>query len=107
MEAVTSRRGARKKIRHGIEIQAPAEVAVENLGNGSASKFVTKFDVVLPGFPGNIVDVVPVGIHAVARIAFVGAQLRETRPGNRNDRQSKIEGIVIVRRADTYRIQTD
>src|SRR5208283_3398788 len=71
------------------------------------AEFVTKFDVVLACLPGNVVDVVPVGVHTVPRIAFIGAQLRKTGIGDGHDRQSEVEGIVGVRRVRADGVQTD
>ena len=65
---------AMKSLRSNRKSKFASEAAIENLRNGSAAKFVAELDVVLSGFPGNIVDVMPVGVDALARVAIVGAQ---------------------------------
>src|ERR1700730_729044 len=69
-------RGARKKTSQTAEMNSTAEIDIKNLPKGSAAEFVAEFDIVLAALPGNVVDVVPIGIHAVAEIGRTGAELR-------------------------------
>src|SRR5262249_4030565 len=64
-----------------VEGQGAAENAVEELRNRGTAEFVAEFDVVLAGLPRNIVDVVPVGVDALAGMGLVGTQLRQRAAG--------------------------
>src|ERR1700736_4721408 len=61
------------------EIKGSTESAIEDLGYGSAPEFVAEFNVVLTMLPGNIVDEMPVGIHALARVTLVGTDRSKSR----------------------------
>ncbi len=80
-----------------IEVERSAESAIENLRDGGAAELVAELDVVLAGFPGNVVDVMPVGVHALAWIAIVRAEGSETasRAANRNFGQTEIVGSAF------------
>ena len=53
--------------------QAAAEPPVEDLRNGSAPELVTKLNIVFASLPGDVINVVPVGVHALTGIALVRA----------------------------------
>src|SRR5262249_36911385 len=62
-----------------------------------------EFDVVLPVFPGNVVNVVPVGIHTMPRVAGAGAQLRERT--HVNAWQAEIVSLAAGHQSDARRIK--
>ena len=45
--------------------------------DGRAAIFVTRLDVMLSVLPGNVVNIVPVGIDAIPRVAGAGSELRK------------------------------
>src|SRR5215471_16023297 len=66
-----------KKIGQGIEIDATFEIRVKELGYGRAAELIAGLDVVFPMLPGYVVNVMPVGVVAVASVARAGTELRE------------------------------
>src|SRR5215469_4814539 len=56
-----------------LELQSAPESAIKDLRDGSAPEFVTKFDVVFSVFPGDVINIVPVGVHALAGVGLIRA----------------------------------
>ena len=55
------------------KIEAAAEPPIEDLRDGSTSELVAKLNVVLARLPGNVVNVMPVGVYALPWIPLVRA----------------------------------
>src|SRR6185369_8081107 len=88
--------------------QASAKSAIENLRDAGAAELVSELDVVLSRLPRHVVDVMPVGVHTLAGIGFVRAELREPTAGWAADVehwQSKVVGVSVVYAAGPHAVQ--
>ena len=88
----------------GSETEFAAKSAIEDLRNGSTAEFVAELDVVLSGFPRNVIDEMPVGVDSLTRVAIVGAQWGNA--GHVDLGQPKIVGVG-VRGARVNGVQAD
>src|SRR5262249_14207920 len=79
---------ALQEVLESVEPEDAAEASVKDLRHRSATVFVAKLDVVGTVLPGNVVDVVPVGVDTGARVAFVRTELSKI--GDLDDWQAEI-----------------
>src|SRR6185369_8951829 len=93
-----------QKVSETVECQITAKCIFKNLANAGAAEFISSFYIVTAGFPGVVIDHMPVRIHTIPRNAVSGTDLRE--PSHRNSRQATFISARSGVQTDRRRIES-
>src|ERR1700730_898633 len=81
-----------KKVRKAGESDPPTGVLFEDLLNACTPEFTTELHVVFIDLPGEAVNELIIGVHAVPRVARSSAELGKETSGSRRRRGGKNDG---------------